>query len=287
MAVGSGDTAATSCLDGAGVTLYEADGRLGGHAHPLSGRWRRGAPASRRLGVPGAQRPNLSSVVPVFARLGVATQESKYRVGARRRHRTRAAGTGSCYRVGRGDAEFSASTAPRLACVRRPVARKTNRDAGSLSQAGTTSRYLNRYFITPLVAARSAAGADACYPAAHLFVFLDHHGMLSLFGSQPGVPSRKVPTTCRRSPSSQLDGCRPARQCTRCRLPDGGGGRDGPSRRFDAAVVAVRRPGALLLDEPTSASARSWARSPPTAPSCTPTVTATIAPARLHPGTTW
>lgn len=69
------------------------------------------------------------------------------------------------------------------------------------------------------------------------------------------------------------------------------GAGDGPSRRFDAAVVAVHPDQALLLlDEPTPAerAVLGAIAYPPTAPSCTPTsrsCPATIAPA--HPGTTW
>ena len=49
----------------------------------------------------------------------------------------------------------------------------------------TFSSYFVDYFITPLVAAVwSCAGDDALrYPARYLFVFLAHHGMLSVFGS--------------------------------------------------------------------------------------------------------
>ncbi len=47
------------------------------------------------------------------------------------------------------------------------------------------SQYFIDYFMTPLVAAvwSSRPGDAMRYPARYLFVFLDHHGMLSVFGS--------------------------------------------------------------------------------------------------------
>src|SRR4029077_15893694 len=47
------------------------------------------------------------------------------------------------------------------------------------------SRYFVDHFMTPLVAAVwSCPPGDALrYPARYLFVFLEHHGMLSVFGS--------------------------------------------------------------------------------------------------------
>ncbi len=54
------------------------------------------------------------------------------------------------------------------------------------SSTGTASRqYFIDHFMTPLVAAvwSSPPGEALRYPARYLFVFLEHHGMLSVFGS--------------------------------------------------------------------------------------------------------
>lgn len=47
------------------------------------------------------------------------------------------------------------------------------------------SPYFAEHFMTPLVAAvwSCAPGVALDYPARYLFVFLEHHGMLTVFGS--------------------------------------------------------------------------------------------------------
>jgi uncharacterized protein len=118
------------------------------------------------------------------------------------------------------------------------------------------SSFFIDFFITPLVAAVwSCAGDDALrYPARYLFVFLDHHGMLSVFGSPTwrtvtGGSAQYVQAVAARlaevwtgTPVNSLR-----------RVPDGvwlQAGDNAP-RFFDAAVVAVHPDQALLLlDDP-------------------------------------
>ena len=113
--------------------------------------------------------------------------------------------------------------------------------------------------MTPLVAAvwSCAPGAAMRYPARYLFVFLDHHGMLSVFGSPTwrtvAGGSATYVERCRHAAARSRPPAGPC-ACTGC--PDGVvvtrgvGSRD----RFDAAVIATHPDQALLmLAEPTAA----------------------------------
>ena len=52
-------------------------------------------------------------------------------------------------------------------------------------RAGRFTPYFTRHFMEPLVAAVWSCDPDVAldYPARYLFTFLDHHGMLGVFGS--------------------------------------------------------------------------------------------------------
>ena len=118
------------------------------------------------------------------------------------------------------------------------------------------SSYFIDYFITPLVAAVwSCAGDDALrYPARYLFVFLAHHGMLSVFGSPTwrtvtGGSAHYVQAVAARL--AEVSTGTPVHSLRR--VPDGVRVRAGNNapRFFDAAVVAVHPDQALLLlDDP-------------------------------------
>jgi predicted NAD/FAD-binding protein len=119
------------------------------------------------------------------------------------------------------------------------------------------SWYFVDYFITPLVAAVwSCAGADALrYPARYLFVFLDHHGMLSVFGSPTWRTVTGGSANYVQAIASRLDEVSlgtPVHSLRR--MPDGVliQASSSAPRLFDAAVVAVHPDQALLLlDDPT------------------------------------
>jgi len=119
------------------------------------------------------------------------------------------------------------------------------------------SSYFIDYFITPLVAAVwSCPGTDALrYPAQYLFVFLNHHGMLSVFGSPTWRTVAGGSANYVRAIVSRLDEvCVGTPVHSLRRMPDGvlvQAGNTAP-QRFDAAVVAVHPDQALLLlDDPT------------------------------------
>jgi uncharacterized protein len=121
------------------------------------------------------------------------------------------------------------------------------------------SAYFVDHFMTPLVAAVwSSRPEDAMrYPARYLFVFLEHHGMLSVFGSLTwrtivGGSANYVEAIAMRL--HEVAAGLPVRSVQR--VPEGvlvavGSGRP---RLFDAAVIATHPDQALLmLAEPTTA----------------------------------
>ena len=121
------------------------------------------------------------------------------------------------------------------------------------------SDYFAANFMTPLVAAVwSCAPDDAMrYPARYLFSFLQHHGMLSVFGSPTwrtvvggsatyvDAIAAHVHEVCTGTPVRSVR-----------RVPDGVRvtASDAAPRFFDAAVIATHPDQALLvLEEPTAA----------------------------------
>lgn len=245
------------------VTLYEADARLGGHAHTHFVDDGDG----RVVGVDSAFLVHNDRTYPtlcrLFAVLGVATQESEMSMSVR------ADDIGLEYAGALGVSGLFAcrqSLRPRYLAMLAEIvhfhraATRLLRDDGA-DGLDTLDAFLSRhrfssyfvdYFITPLVAAVwSCAGDDALrYPARYLFVFLAHHGMLSVFGSPTWRTVTGGSATYVRAIASRLDEvCTATPVHTLRRVPDGvlvrAGGR--PARLFDAAVVAVHPDQALLL----------------------------------------
>lgn len=250
------------------VTLYEADTRLGGHAHthgvdPGDGTF---------IGVDSAFLVHNDRTYPTLCRLfdelGVRTQESEMSMSVR----SDVTGLEYAGALGvRGLFASRHSAQPRylrmLAEIKRfhRAARRvlSEDDADDLE---TMDAFLRRHrfsaffvahFITPLVAAVwSCSSSDALrYPARYLFVFLDHHGMLSVFGSptwrtMTGGSAHYVHAVAARLHEVRLG--QPVRALRR--LADGVqvGVRGAAPRMFDAAVVAVHPDQALaLLDDPS------------------------------------
>jgi predicted NAD/FAD-binding protein len=248
------------------VTLYEADARLGGHAHTHyvdDGDGGIGAVASAFLVHNDRTYPTLCRL---FAELGVATQESDMSMSVR------ADDIGLEYAGALGIRGLFAcrqSLRPRHLLMLADVIR-FHREASRLLAGGalnaeadleTLAAFLNRhrfsphfvdYFITPLVAAvwSCAAGDALHYPARYLFVFLAHHGMLSVFGSPTWRTVTGGSANYVRAIASRLHRVSTAtpvhslRRLTHGVLVRAGG--DAP-RIFDAAVVAVHPDQALLL----------------------------------------
>ncbi len=176
------------------VTLYEADDRLGGHAdtHQIDGP---DGPFAIDTGFIVHNERTYPTLLRMFAELGVATQDSEMSMS------TRDDATGLEWAGAMG----AAGLFPSWGNLRRPAYLRMlteiprfHRAARRLLAADvddTTLReflatqgftaYFARHFMEPVVAAvwscDPAVALD--YPARYLFSFLDHHGMLGVFGS--------------------------------------------------------------------------------------------------------
>jgi uncharacterized protein len=253
------------------VTLFEADARLGGHAHTHQlddGAGGIVAVDSAFLVHNDRTYPTLSRL---FDELGVRTRDTDMSMSVR------CAATGLEYAGARGIPglfpTISNLTRPRylamLAEVKsfhRAATRLLTDDAGAgdnrtlrefLVQQKFSPFFVD-YFMTPLVAAVwSCPPAGALdYPARYLFTFLDHHGMLTVFGSPVWRTVVGGSATYVHAVAAGLHEVRTATPVGALRrTPDGvqlraGGGQHG----FDAAVVATHPDQALaLLSEPTAA----------------------------------
>ena len=253
------------------VTLFEADTRIGGHAHTHY--FDRGD--GNIVGIDTAFLVHNDRTYPTLCRLfddlGVATQETDMSMSVRDDD------SGLEYAGARGIGgllpSWSTLTRARylamLAEVKRfhRAATRLLRDesadkdetlASFLERHGF-SQYFIDHFMTPLVAAVwSCRPGDAMrYPARYLFVFLEHHGMLSVFGSPgwrtvTGGSANYVEAIVMRL--HEVAAGLAVRSVQR--VPEGvlvavGSGRP---RLFDAAVIATHPDQALLmLAEPTPA----------------------------------
>jgi uncharacterized protein len=275
--VGSGVAGLTAAYVLSGrdrVTLYEADVRLGGHAHTHFV-----DDGGRVIGVDSAFLVHNDRTYPTLCRLlrdlGVATQASEMSMSVR------ADDIGLEYAGALGFSGLFAckqSLRPRFVLMlgeiirfHHAASRLLREDAAGQDDPETLEAFLSRhrfssffidFFITPLVAAVwSCASDDALrYPARYLFAFLDHHGMLSVFGSPTwrtvtGGSARYVQAVAARL--AEVSTGTPVNSLRRVpggvRLQAG----DNAPRFFDAAVVAVHPDQALLLlDRPNP-----WERS--------------------------
>lgn len=252
------------------VTLFEADTRAGGHAHTHYVDNGEGDV----VGVDSAFLVHNDRTYPtlcrLYADLGVATQDTDMSMSVRDDD------SGLEYAGARGLGglfpTFSSLTRPRylrmLAEVKRfhrvatRLLQDTDADGDSLGaflDRHDFSEYFVRHFMTPLVAAVwSCPPGDAMrYPARYLFVFLEHHGMLSVFGSPTWRTVSGGSANYVDAVLAHIDEVRTATAVTAVRRVPGGvavtAGSDAPAV-FDAAVIATHPDQALLmLAEPTAA----------------------------------
>jgi predicted NAD/FAD-binding protein len=256
------------------VTLFEADSRIGGHAHTHfvdDGHGQTVAVDSAFLVHNDRTYPTLCRL---FDELGIATHETEMSMSVR------ADEVGLEYAGARGIGglfpSYGLLARPRylrmLAEVKRfhraATALLASEPTGDLETLASFldrhdfSPFFVRHFMTPLVAAvwSCAPGAALSYPARYLFGFLQHHGMLSVSGSpkwrtvqggsatyvakmldridevQAGMPVHAVERT--------HDGVEVTAGCL------------GP-RQFDSVVIATHPDQALLmLVSPTDAERR-------------------------------
>ena len=259
----AGLVAAHVAARSAHVTLYEADDRVGGHAdtHEVG---------DLRIdtGFIVHNRRTYPTLLRLFAELGVATQESEMSLSVSD-DETGLVWAGALGRRG---------LFPTPAHLRRPAylrmlgeiprfhrrARRLLRDPDAAEwtlreflRAGRFSAYFERHYMEPLVAAvwscDPAVALD--YPARYLFTFLEHHGMLRVFGSPTW---RTVKGGSREYVDRVVAGLHDVRTGTKVtsvlETPDGVEVTDGngATATYDACVVATHPDQALaLLADPT------------------------------------
>ncbi|MFI5755819.1 NAD(P)/FAD-dependent oxidoreductase [Streptomyces sp. NPDC051569] len=192
------------------VALYEADGRLGGHAHTHDLPSTDGRVHRVDSGFIVHNERTYPFLLRLFEELGVATQESEMSMSVR------CDGCGLEYAGARGPAGLLAqprnALSPRYLRMlteipvfhRRARALLTSQDGqrgrqgrdgegsavadrtlGEFIAEGRFSPYFTSHFMTPLVSAvwSCDAGTALRYPARYLFRFMAHHGMLAISGS--------------------------------------------------------------------------------------------------------
>jgi predicted NAD/FAD-binding protein len=255
------------CYD---VTLYEAQDRLGGHAHTHDVSTAGGRALALDTGFLVHSTRSYPHLVRLFGELGVATQDTEMSMSVR------CEGCGLEYAGTRGlhglfpTARSAArpqylatlATVPRFyRDARRLLASRTpeSPSLGEFLRRGSYRGYFVSHFVIPLVAAVwSCPPGDAlAYPARYLFEFLDHHGMLRL-GRSPGWRtvtggSREYVDLVAKQLTTVTAGL-PVRAIRRVAGGVDIHDQDGGTRHFARAVVATHPDEALrLLDPPTLA----------------------------------
>jgi len=267
----SGLTAAWVLARTARVTLYEADDRLGGHAHTHDVVRAGGGTVAIDTGFIVHNERTYPTLLRLFAALGVATAPSEMSMSVR------CDGCGLEYAGARGPrglfprpgnlfraaylrmlAEVSRFHRDAGALLRRPSG-GTEPTLGAFVAARGYSSYFRAHFLVPVVAAvwSCAPGTALDYPARYLFTFLRHHGMLSVSGSPRWRTVVGGSRSYVEAVAKELSAVRTATPVRRlARTPGGVEIRDDDDcvATFDAAVVATHPDQALrLLAEPSPA----------------------------------
>ncbi|MEU0918987.1 NAD(P)/FAD-dependent oxidoreductase [Streptomyces cyaneofuscatus] len=254
------------------VTLYEADDRVGGHAHTHELAASDGRVHRVDSGFIVHNRRTYPHLLRLFDELGVATQESEMSMSVR------CEGCGLEYAGARGPAGLfaqprSALRGPYLrmlaevtrfhraarALLELPESPATDMTLGEFARRGRFSPYFHAHFLTPMVSAVWSCDPVTAlrYPARYLFAFLSHHGMLTIGGSPvwrtvTGGSRAYVERVVKQL--TAVHTATPVRAITR--HPDGVEltTEDGTTTPYDAVVIATHPDQALrLLADPTDA----------------------------------
>ncbi|MFF5305957.1 NAD(P)/FAD-dependent oxidoreductase [Streptomyces sp. NPDC013161] len=271
--IGSGVAGLTAAyiLGRAGhVTLYEADDRLGGHAHTHELTSAHDGRVHRvDSGFIVHNRRTYPRLLRLFDELGVPTQESEMSMSVR------CEGCGLEYAGARGPAGLFAQPRnllrPRYLrllaevplfhrAARRLLARGGEEalTLGEFLDREGYSAYFRAHFVTPMVSAVWSCDAETAqrYPAAYLFRFLEHHGMLSVSGSPvwrtvTGGSGTYVDRIAKHI--GEIRTSTPVRSVRRHADRADITTEDGTTESYDAVVIAVHPDQALrLLAEPTA-----------------------------------
>ena len=177
------------------VSLFEADDRLGGHAHTHELLAPDGRPVAVDSGFIVHNARTYPTLLRLFAELGVETQPTEMSMSVR------CDGCGLEYAGARGVSGLfaqprSLGRAPYLRMLaevkrfHRQARRVLDAASDELTLAdflacGGYSAYFTSHFMVPVVSAVWSAAPDVAlrYPARYLFQFLDNHGMLQVTGS--------------------------------------------------------------------------------------------------------
>ncbi|WP_260606565.1 NAD(P)/FAD-dependent oxidoreductase [Streptomyces sp. WAC08241] len=279
----AGLTAAYVLSSAREVTLYEADGRLGGHAH------------TRELAGPGGRSVSVDSgfivhnertyptLLRLFDELGVATQDTEMSMSVR------CDGCALEYAGARGPAGLFASRAAlrgrylRLLAevpafhraARRLLAREGDEGVtfGDFLRDNGFSPYFVAHFALPLVSAVWSCPARTAlvHPAAYLFTFLDHHGLLSVTGSPRWRTVTGGSAAYVAAAAKRVQRVLTASPVAAVRRTGGGAvvtTRDGATETYDAVVIATHPDQALRMladatpDERRVLGAFTYSRNP-------------------------
>jgi len=268
----AGLTAAHILREAQDVTLYEADDRVGGHAHTHE----LGASDGRVHRVDSGfivhNRRTYPHLLRLFEELGVATQESEMSMSVR------CEGCGLEYAGARGPAGLLAqprsalrgpylrmlTEVPRFhraarALLELPESPATDMTLGEFARRGRFSPYFHAHFLTPMVSAVWSCDPVTAlrYPARYLFAFLSHHGMLTI-GDSPvwrtvtGGSRAYVERVVKQL--TAVHTATPVRAITRHADGVELTTEDGTTTPYDAVVIATHPDQALrLLADPTDA----------------------------------
>lgn len=271
----SGLTAAYVLARSHEVTLYEADDRLGGHAHTHELKGPDGVVRAVDSGFIVHNDRTYPHLLRLFGALGVATRPTTMSLSVR------CEGCGLEYAGARGPrglfARRRSAVNPRYLRMltripafhgraRRLLATEAHTDSDTSEitlaeflERGRFGAYFTAHFAIPLVASVWSCPPDTAldYPARYLFRFLEHHGMLSVGGSPSwrtveGGSARYVERVRERLDAVYL--ATPVRALAR--TPEGVSvtTAGGATALYDSVVVAVHADQALrLLADPTDA----------------------------------
>jgi uncharacterized protein len=266
----SGLTAAYLLQRAYDVTLYEAQDRLGGHAHTHDIATAGGGLLALDSGFLVHNTRTYPHLIRLFGELAVATQETEMSMSVR------CEGCGLEYAGSRGPRGLFPSvrsavrpqylsalaSVPGFYRAARRLLSSPGRELlplGEFLRRGGYRRYFTSHFVLPLVAAVwSCPPAEAlAYPARYLFEFLDHHAMLRV-GRSPGWRTVTGGSRCYvERIAKQLTTVAAGVPVRAIRRVTGGvdiHDVDGNTRHFARAVVATHPDDALrLLDAPTAA----------------------------------
>ncbi len=250
------------------VTLFEADTRLGGHAHTQLVDDGRGNPVAVDTAFLVHNDRTYPTLCRLFAELGVQTHETDMSMSVRDDsiglQYAGARGLGGLFpswsNLARPGYLRMLTEVTRFHRAATVLLETTDDDAdtlGAFLELHDFSDYFVDHFMTPLVAAvwSCAPGEAMRYPARYLFMFLQHHGMLTVFGSPTwktvvggsatyvAAIAERVHEVVTGTPAGSVRRNRHGVQIT---------AGSGQPRQFDAVVIATHPDQALLaLAEPT------------------------------------